>query len=275
MNFKIKSILITLCVLTTFNTYAVSFTADAVQIRGAEVSHAKMFWHDGSVRFEYLDQGVAMVQIFDNENNKVIWLDAEKKVYIERELSDRQATPVTSKTANNYNPCDEFPDAECTRLKAADINDRQTDKWLITFTVENRDQHVFQWIDKKHQIVVRQQNPDGSVLNVQILDDQEVNGRQVRKVDMMAVSADGSSVHGIQWYDSELDIVVRQQADDGAIDELRNIMVGQVESALFTIPEGYKTVDAQLTDLDSKPAIIFGTTNNKKEAKNNNVDRDR
>ena len=272
MNFKIKSILITLFVLTTFNTYAVSFTADAVQIRGAEVSHAKMFWHDGSVRFEYLDQGVAMVQIFDNENNKVIWLDAEKKVYIERELSDRQATPVTSKTANNYNPCDEFPDAECTRLKSAEINDRQTEKWLITFTVDNRDQHVFQWIDNKHQIVVRQENPDGSVLNVQILDDQEVNGRQVRKVDMMAVSADGSSVHGVQWYDSELDIVVRQQADDGAIDELRNIKVGPIESALFAIPEGYRTVDAQLTDLISKPAMIFGMTKNKQEAKNNNVD---
>ena len=78
-----------------FNTCAVSFTADAVQIRGAEVSHAKMFWHDGSVRFEYLDQGVAMVQIFDNANNKVLWLDAEKKVYIERELSERQAVSYT------------------------------------------------------------------------------------------------------------------------------------------------------------------------------------
>ena len=275
MNFKIKSILITLCVLTAFNTSAVSFTADAVQIRGADVSHAKMFWLDGSVRFEYLDQDVAMVQIFDNANKKVIWLDAEKKVYIERELGDRQATPVTSKTTNNYNPCDAFPDAECTRLKSAEINDRQTDKWLITFNVDNVDQHVFQWIDKKHQMVVRQENPDGSVLNLQILDDQEVNGRQVHKVDMMAVSADGSSVHGIQWYDSELDIVVRQQADDGAIDELRNIKVEQIESALFAIPGGYRTVDAQLTDLNSQPAMIFGTANNKKEAKNNNVDSHR
>ena len=251
-----------ICALMAFNAHAVSFTADAVQLRGSEISHARMFWNDGSVRFEYLDQGVPMVQIFDNKNSKVIWLDSEKKVYIQRELTDQQAAPVTIKTAKKYNPCDEFPDAECTRLKAAEINDRQTEKWLITFNVDGRDQHVFQWLDKKHQIVVRQENPDGSVLDVKILDDQEVNGRQVRKVDMIALSPDGSSVHAIQWYDSKLDIVVRQQADDGAIDELRNIKIENIKPEMFAIPEGYKTVESQLTDLNTKPAIIFGTTDN-------------
>ncbi len=244
----------------TFNTYAVSFTADAVQLRGTEVSHARMFWNDGSVRFEYMDQGVPMVQIFDSKNNKVIWLDSEKKVYIQRELADQQAAPVLTKPAKKYNPCDEFPDAECTRLKSAELNDRETDKWLITFNVDGRDQHVFQWIDKQHQILVRQENPDGSVLDVKILDDQEVNDRKVRKIDMIAISPDGSSVHAIQWYDSKLDIVVRQQADDGAIDELRNIKIENINAELFKVPEGYKTVESQLTDLNTKTSITFGTT---------------
>lgn len=258
MNFKIKSILITLCVLITFDTFAVSFTADAVQIRGSEISHAKMFWHDGNIRFEYKDQGTSVVQIFNSKNNRLIWLDSGKKVYVQRELTEQQARSVSTKAGIKYNPCDEFAAAECTHLKATELNGRQTDKWLVTLNLDGRDRHVFQWVDKTHQILVRQENPDGSVLDLKILDDQEVNGRKVRKVDMTSISPDGSSVHGIQWYDSELDIIVRQQADDGAIDELRNIKIEQLNAAMFTVPDGYKSVESQLTDLNSETAIKFG-----------------
>ena len=127
--------------------------------------------------------------------------------------------------------------------------------------MDSRDLHVFQWIDKKHQILVRQENPDGSVLDVKILDDQEINGRQVRRVDMNAIDPDGNSVRATQWYDPELDIVVRQQADDGAIDELRNIKLETVSAEMFAIPEGYRTVDSQLTDVNTETSITFGTAN--------------
>jgi hypothetical protein len=142
------------------------------------------------------------------------------------------------------------------------MNNRQTDKWLITMNVDGKDQHVFQWIDKKHQILVRQENPDGSVLDVKINDDQEVNGRKARKVDMIAISPEGGSVHAIQWYDAELNIVVRQQADNGAVDELRNIRIEAVEPDLFAIPEGYKSVETQLSDLNKDPARTFGASSN-------------
>jgi hypothetical protein len=262
MKHRIKSIVMTLCVLIAFNTHAVSFTADAVQLRGTEISQAKMYWSDGSVRFEYMDQGVPMVQIFDNRNNIVSWLDTEQKVYIQRDITEQLLAPVNTRPPKQYNPCDSFPDAECTHLKSAEMNSRQTDKWLITMNVDGKDQHVFQWIDKKHQILVRQENPDGSVLDVKISDDQEVNGRKVRKVDMIAISPKGDSVQAIQWYDSELNIVVRQQADSGAVDELRNIKIEEVAPDLFAIPEGYKTVESQLSDFNKDPARTFGAANN-------------
>ena len=259
MNDSIKTILITICVLMAFNASAVSFTADAVQVRGSETSHAKMFWNDGSVRFEYKDQGISMVQIFDNKNKKVIWLDSAKKVYMQRELAGREAAQAATATTKKYHPCVDFPQAECTHLKSAELNDRDTDKWLITLNADGRDQHIFQWIDKQYQVLVRQENPDGSVLDVKIYDDQELNGRKVRKVDMLAIAPDGSSVHAIQWYDSELDIVVRQQADDGAIDELRNIRIETINPEMFAVPEGYKTVESQLTDLNTRSTMTFGT----------------
>lgn len=259
MSNRIESLLIVLCALITLNVEAVSFTADAVQLRGPDISHARMFWKDGNVRFEYMDKGVRMVQIFDNSNNQMIWLDTENKVYVQRELGDRQKVPASAEIAGSYNPCDEFPGAECTHLKIVEVNDRQTDKWLITLAVDGRDQHVFQWVDKHHRIVVRQENPDGSVLDVKILDDQEFNGRKVHKVNMTAIAPDGSSVHGVQWYDSVLNIIVKQQVDDGAIDELRNIRVEHIKPEMFAIPEGYKSFESQLTELNPESAMTFGT----------------
>jgi hypothetical protein len=110
-------------------------------------------------------------------------------------------------------------------------------------------------------MLVRQENPDGSVLEVKILDDQEINDRQVRRVDMNAIDSDGNSVRATQWYDPVLDIVVRQQAGDGVIDELRNTKLETVSAEMFAIPEGYRAVDSQLADVNTETGITFGTAN--------------
>lgn len=243
---------------------AASFSADAVQMRGSEISHARMYWADGRVRFEYLDQGVPMVQIFDTLNKKVIWLDTEKQVYLQQNLPDDSplltAHAVGTKgTQGRADPCVYFENAECTRLKTVEINGRKTAKWLITLNEGERDYHVFQWLDSEHAIPVRQENPDGSILDVHILDDQEYDGRVVRKVDMLAITPEGKSVRGIQWYDEELDVVVRQQSENGAIDELRNIRVEEVGESMFTIPDGYRSVETRLKDAQPRSALTFET----------------
>ncbi len=114
------------------------------------------------------------------------------------------------------------------------------DEWLITITIKNRDYHIFRWIDRRTKILLRQENPDGSALNVKISDNQTVNGRQVRKLDMYASTADGRQTHGTQWYDNKLGIVVKQQYKGNFVDELKNIRVGKIKQAMFIVPEGYK-----------------------------------
>jgi len=86
---------------------------------------------------------------------------------------------------------------------------------------------------------LRQENSDGSGLNVDVEDGQEINNRKVRKLTMVAFSASGDQQKGVQWYDNELDIVVKQQYENDVIDELRNISVGKVSKKLFVIPKGY------------------------------------
>jgi len=253
--------------LVPLNVIAVSFSADAVQLRKGEFSHARIYWTDERVRFEYLDKGVAVAQIYDTLNKKIIWLDTENKVFLERKLSDDQAKQkMVNKSAFIKNPCDLFADAQCTRLKEAVVNGRTTIKWLMTLDIEGSDTHIFQWVDKKYGVVIKQENSDGSVLNATIEDELEVNGRKTRKVDMYAVSKIGTSMQNVQWYDSELDIVIRQVFADGAMDELRNIKVESIASSLFEIPEGYSEVETPIQNkskMASQPeALTLSETQN-------------
>ena len=228
--------------------FAVSFSADAVQIHDGKFSHSRMFWSKGSVRFEYLEDGVPMVQIIDKDKSKLIWLDTENKIYVERELENAQPPELTvNKKRTDVSPCAVFVGAECTRLKETIINERDAVKWLITLDVQGQDQHVFQWLDKKLNILLREQNPDGSMLDVYVQENLEMNGRKVRKHEIYAVGSDGNRNHSIQWHDTELDIVIRQQNDNGTMDELRNIKVEKIGKEKFSIPKDYKQFDASLS----------------------------
>ncbi|MBN4063562.1 hypothetical protein JYT79_02150 [Cardiobacterium sp. AH-315-I02] len=231
-------------------SYAASFTADAVQIRGENVSQAKMFWLNEDVRFEYTEDDVSMVQIFDNKNNKIIWLDNENKYYLEREMPAGEKVIVTSltgrKAKTNADPCKQFIGAECVLLKKTEMNGRAAEKWLITLNSNGHDFHIFQWIDSKYKSVLRQENSDGTGLNVDIQEDQKINDRKVRKLTMTAFSASGEKKQGTQWYDNELDIVVKQEYQNDIVDELRNIKVGEVSEKLFIVPEGYTLFDASI-----------------------------
>ena len=241
MKFLLATLLINFAALS--HVYAAAFTADAVQIRGENISHAKMYWLDGDVRFEYIEDGVSMVQIFDNKNNKTIWLDEENKFYLVSEMTE--AEKVISKTKNS-DPCKQFVDAECVFLKKAKMNGRAAEKWLITINDNDNDFHIFQWIDSKYKNILRQENSDGAGLSVEIEDDQKMNERKVRKLTMVAFSSSGEIKQGVQWYDNELDIVIKQEYQNKVVDELRNIKLGEVSRDMFVVPKNYALFNASL-----------------------------
>lgn len=222
---------------------AASFTADAIQIRGDSVSQAKMYWREGNVRFEYEEDGVAMAQVFDNTNNKILWLDNDNKLYLQHDLPEADKIISHTKAQKNEDPCKQFVGAECVFLKNTEINGRKAGKWLITLNNNGSDYHVFQWVDAKYKIILRQDNDDGSGLSVKVEENQTMNGRPVRKLTMVAYSANGEQREGIQWYDSELDIVVKQQYQSDVIDELKNIKVEKIDAGLFSVPESYRLFD--------------------------------
>lgn len=249
-----------LAVILSVSVQAKSFSADAVQMRNGQFSHARMFWSDGNVRFEYLENGVPMAQIYDLKNKKIIWLDTENKQFVESDLSSEQAIdPMLKANKTSSNPCKLFSKAECTRLKETSIDGRKAVKWLITTQSQDVELHTFQWVDKEYEVVVRQENPDGSLIEVTIEDNQALNGRKARKLSIF-MDSNGRRSSGVQWYDDELNIIVRQHYQNGAEDELRNIKVEKIGKDMFTIPAGYKLFDAEELASESSAAEFNGAT---------------
>jgi len=249
-----------LAAMLSVSVLAKSFSADAVQMRNGQFSHARMFWSDGNVRFEYLENGVPMAQIYDLKNKKIIWLDTENKRFEESELSSEQAIdPMLKANKTSSNPCELFSKAECTRLKETSLDGRQAVKWLITTQFQGVELHTFQWIDKEYKVVVRQENPEGSLIEVTIDDELELNGRKARKLSIF-MDSNGRSSSGVQWYDDELNIIVRQRYQNGAEDELRNIRLEKIANDKFTIPAGYKLFDAKELASESSTAELDGIT---------------
>ena len=254
MNFFLTVVLLC-CSAYSALIYAVSFTADAVQIRGDSVSHAMMFWLDGNVRFEYTEKGVPMAQIFDNKNNKIIWLDNKNKLFLQRDMLANEKVIVANKNKKTNDPCRQFADAECIFLKKTKLNGRAAEKWLITLKDKDKDFHVFQWIDTRYKNILRQENSDGTGLSVEIKEDQRMNGRNVRKLTMVAFSASGEQQQGVQWYDNELDIVIKQQYKNDVVDELKDIKIGDVSKDLFAVPKGYALLDSVVNTAKQKNAF--------------------
>ena len=77
-----------------------------------------------------------------------------------------------------------------------------------------------------------------------------------RKLTMIAFSASGEQKQGTQWYDSELDIVVKQEYQNDVVDELRNINVGKVSKKLFIVPKDYVLFD---TTVQATPQVEVDT----------------
>ena len=92
-----------------------------------------------------------MAQIVDNGGKRMIWLDAENRVYMQRAFTEQQPASVSTNTSAQYNPCDEFPGVEYNHLKSTELNGRRVDKWPITMNTNGSERHVFQWFDQPHR----------------------------------------------------------------------------------------------------------------------------
>lgn len=196
--------------------------------------NGSMYVDSGRVRTEIEQDGQLSIEIIDPFVGKAWVLDQDKKQYTVRDV------PVLSKeTANSHNPCSSLAGAECRLLATEILNGRQAKKWFIQTDKSKK----LQWRDVQHGFPVQVVESGQVVMSMVYLGSEVVNDRKVERWKALQ-RRQGSIIESQQWYDPQLNIAIRQLAQDGSYRQLNNIKIGKQNEALFLPPQGYKKQDA-------------------------------
>ncbi len=217
---------------------ALQFSAEAVQeAPGQPPQTARMFVGDGAVRTEYTRDGEPVAEIAYRDSGRRLLLLPRKGAY--REYVPEMPPPPKQTTLD---PCAGLTakSVECKRLGEETVKGRDTVKWEIVTQRDHTTLRSLHWVDKERGIPIREFLPDGTVLELEKLGDEHLNGRAVEKWKMTASHPDGRMVNSFQWYDPVLGIAIREEREGGYVRELRSIQIGAQPAHLFQLPDGLR-----------------------------------
>jgi hypothetical protein len=119
------------------------------------------------------------------------------------------------------------------------LNGRSARKWLLRIKGEEQQQ----WNDAIHHFPIQIVKAGQVVMAKVFIGTEVLDGRQVERWRTLQQDT-RSIVENEQWYDPQLNIAIRQEAQDGSFRALRNIQLGSQADALFELPQGYRKLDA-------------------------------
>ena len=223
----------------------VQFSAETVQSApNKETRQGLIYVGDNQVRVEYQKDSQTLVEIYDMKNQRALLLMPQQTTYMERKVP-RGETVNPMLPPSESNPCAAMPKAQCRQLATESLYGRSVTKWEMTMTHEGESLRSLHWIDDQRHMPLREEWPDGTVSELLLLGQENLNGRATERWQRKSTRADGESMQTTQWYDPELQIAIREELPGGYFRELRNIRVGPQPGSLFQIPAGYRLVTPQ------------------------------
>jgi len=222
----------------------IEFSAEAVQSAPERPEmRARMFVGKDVVRSEYEANGEPVVEIFFIKEQRRVMLLDKQKAY--REQSGSELPSAVSKQSSGGNPCDGVANTTCKQLGREAVHGRSSVKWELNSTQGGQKGRTLMWLDELRMMPLRQIYPDGTVSELRLVKNEQLNGRNTEKWELMVTRTDGQTMSSNQWFDLELKIAVREEMAGGYMRELRNIQVGPQPPELFVIPQGYRKVTQQ------------------------------
>lgn len=222
------------------NASNVQFSAEAVQTTpDKQTRDAQIYVGDNRVRLEYEQDGQPVIEIYDMANQRALLLVPQQNGYLERKLPPGGImNPMLPPT--DTSPCDQVPDAQCTRLGSEVIYERPVSKWEMLVARDGQPVRSLHWIDEQRHMPLRQLWEDGAVSQMRPLGQESLHGRSTERWEVSVKPDDGEPMLSTQWYDPELRIVIREELPGGYFRALRNIRVAPQPKNLFEVPAGYR-----------------------------------
>lgn len=202
----------------------------------------RIFVQGDYVRTEQIDGEDELIRLFDTAKGVSYQLIPRRKEY--REMPYHSVAFARKSAATEVNPCNGLTGASCEKGAAIKISGRDALEWDIVITQGDEKYRMKQWIDTQRGMLLRYVAETGEYSDMRLLRNETLGGRKVEKWEMTVGDGKNAPQKIINWFDVELNMAIREEHENGAIREMRNIRIGAQDPQLFIIPEGYQIISA-------------------------------
>ncbi len=235
----LKGLLLLMVLTATTASAAVEFVADTIESQeGQGERKGRLYVGKERIRTDTELNGDTVTQIIDLGRQEAIVISNAQKSYMRRTAGEGEVISQGSFKAD-ANPCAGMKHLVCKQAGSDTVNGRKAQKWEVSAAAGQQGGAMMVWLDAEHGFPIRQQMPDGSVLEMRLLKQEQVNGRNTEKWEMQASRPDGQSQVSWRWYDPEIKMNIREEMPGGFSRNLTNIKLQAQPADLFSIPEGY------------------------------------
>ncbi|MEG3618793.1 hypothetical protein V5T82_10030 [Magnetovibrio sp. PR-2] len=216
------------------------FSAWAMQIvNGQEVHKERIFVSANGIRSEFQDRGREMVRIVLPKLKLMRILFPQEKVYFE--LQAPADTPASM--SNERKPCPDVEGLVCEKVGKAVFGNIPVEQWKQTHTPTKTSSNM--WWEPVRKIAVRQEFPDGRIMQLTLEGNVDFDGRSVENWKVTMADKDGKTAEAQRYIDMGLGIIVKEHdASSGISRELRKLKVMASDQGWFDVPAGYQRSEA-------------------------------
>ncbi|MBF0130830.1 MAG: hypothetical protein HQL33_12650 [Alphaproteobacteria bacterium] len=227
-----------------------AFTADAVEVQPGKPAETGRVYHaDQGMRFEFERQGHPVVQIFLPAQGLMRVLFPGEKTYLEFQGPTAGSRPADAKPET---PCPPPQVARCERIGSDAVNGIATETWRVTPLAVPAQADArpvappgptIVWWDKARKMTLRDRGADGASSETRLTGRKQYEGRSVEVWETTFVASGGQPQRTVRWHDPELDIDVHAEHPNGAVRDLRNVVVTKADPAWFALPSDYRRLE--------------------------------
>lgn len=219
------------------------FTAMAVQsVNGQQTQSGQIFVSGTNTRFEYVEQGRQIVKIVLPQEKIMRILFPQEKVYME--IAAPGDVPMMAGKAET--PCPPVDGLTCTKVGDAKYGDLDVQQWTQYHAPSKSTSTI--WWEPKRNLIVRQEFPDGRVMQMTMTGNVKYDGRDAESWDIVMANPNGQTVTANRLIDVDLGIIVKDSMPtSGMSRELHNLKVVKADASWFSVPAGYQRIEPAKT----------------------------
>ncbi|MBZ0130398.1 MAG: hypothetical protein K8F59_14925 [Rhodobacteraceae bacterium] len=214
---------------------APAYSARAVhEVPGQPPSTGVIVKSGQNMRLEFEQNGMKIVQILLPATGMMYILNPEAETYFEI-----PGQPVPSAATEGYvSPCPaQAAPAQCQMIGSDVVSGINVERWVLANGQQARPTTIL-WDPTRRQ-ALRQDYPDGSSVVMAFKAMETVAGRNTEHWSITVNAPGKETAGGDWWFDPELRIAIRENLPNGQARHLEDIRVGEIDPALFQVPEGW------------------------------------